>query len=143
MVAGGARQSAETAASRGKTMRSLLKPMAGRVNLYVLTLLALLTFVVEKTLAQGPTPYVVSQRGRDFQPNRMSIKQGDTIRIVNDDADLLHHAYVSSEKFKFDSGDMEPGRQVDVKFSVPGDFNVLCGIHPKMKLVVHVEEQGR
>lgn len=84
-------------------------------------------------------PLQVSQRGRDFQPNQISISRGQTVRIVNDDADLLHHVYVTSEKFNYDSSDMVPGSKVDIKFPVAGDFNVLCGIHPKMKLGVRVE----
>jgi plastocyanin len=88
---------------------------------------------------QGPTPYVISQRGRAFNPNFLSIKQGDTVRIVNDDGDLLHHAYIESDSFNFDSGDQLPGSRTDIVFSVPGKFNVLCGIHPKMKLVVVVK----
>jgi plastocyanin len=34
---------------------------------------------------------------------------------------------------------MEPGSKVDITFPAAGDFNVLCGIHPKMKLSVHVD----
>jgi len=121
-------------------MRSLFQPRAEVINFYVITLLALSAFVGGVGWAadnSGPT--LVSQRGRDFQPNQISIKRNDTVRIVNDDADLLHHAYVASDKFKFDSSDIEPGGKVDIKFPVTGDFNVLCGIHPKMKLSVHVD----
>ncbi|MGC1464444.1 MAG: hypothetical protein WA792_01800 [Pseudolabrys sp.] len=60
------------------------------------------------------------------------------MQIVNDDGDLLHHAYIDSDKFTFDSGDQEPGSKTNIVFTVPGTFNVLCAIHPKMKLVVHV-----
>ncbi len=111
------------------------------------TRLALMGLAVALVLAaggaagtqQGPSPYIISQRGRAFHPNFLSITQGDTIRIVNDDGDLLHHAYVESDTFNFDSGDQLPGSKTDVVFSVPGTFNVLCGIHPKMKLVVVVK----
>jgi plastocyanin len=82
--------------------------------------------------------YQVSQKGRAFQPGELKIRRGETVQIVNDDADLLHHAYVDSERFTFDSGDQEPGSKTDVTFPVSGIFNVLCGIHPKMKLTVHV-----
>src|SRR5579863_5776214 len=88
---------------------------------------------------QQSAPTIVSQRGRAFNPNFLSIKTGDTVRIVNDDGDLLHHAYVESDTFNFDSGDQLPGSKTDVVFSVRGTFNVLCGIHPKMKLVVVVK----
>lgn len=108
-------------------------------SLCVVTLLALLGLVGGVSWAASQSaPYHVSQRGRDFQPNRIVIQRGETVRIVNDDADLLHHVYVSSDKFNFDANDMEPGSKVDIKFPVVGDFNVLCGIHPKMKLTVYV-----
>ena len=80
----------------------------------------------------------VSQKGREFHPTEISISRGDTIRIVNDDGDLLHHAYVDSAAFSFDSGDQKPGSITSVTFPATGDFNVLCAIHPKMLLVVHV-----
>jgi plastocyanin len=83
--------------------------------------------------------FQVSQRGREFKPGLLNVKQGDVVRIKNDDDDLSHHAYVASERFKFDSGDQEPGRNVDITFTVPGTFNVLCGIHPKMRLSVNVQ----
>jgi plastocyanin len=121
-------------------MRSGLRRIfAGTTNLYVLILLAVLAFVAGVTWATADTaPYQVSQRGRDFQPNKVAVQRGETVRIVNDDADLLHHAYIKSDKFNFDSADMAPGSKVDIKFTVPGEFNVRCGIHPKMKLTVQV-----
>jgi plastocyanin len=83
--------------------------------------------------------YTVSQKGREFNPGQMTIKRGETIQIVNDDGDLLHHAYIDSEKFSFDSGDQQPGSKTDITFPVAGTFNVLCAIHPKMKLEVRVQ----
>jgi plastocyanin len=87
----------------------------------------------------APGHLEVSQRGRAFSPGELHVKRGDTLQIVNDDGDLLHHAYVESEQFNYDSGDQEPGSRIDIAFKVGGIFTVLCGIHPKMKLVVHVE----
>jgi plastocyanin len=83
--------------------------------------------------------YSISQKGREFHPGEVSIKRGETIQIVNDDGDLLHHAYIDTEKFSFDSGDQKPGSKTDISFPVAGDFDVQCAIHPKMKLVVHVQ----
>ena len=87
----------------------------------------------------GAALYQVSQKGRAFQPGELTIRRGETVQIVNDDGDLLHHAYVDSERFSFDTGDQEPGSKTDVLFPVAGTFSVLCGIHPKMKLTVHVD----
>jgi plastocyanin len=83
--------------------------------------------------------YTVSQKGREFHPNTLTIARGETIVIVNDDGDLRHHAYVDSDKFSFDSGDQEPGSKTPLTIPVAGDFDVLCAIHPKMKLVVHLK----
>ena len=81
----------------------------------------------------------VSQRGREFKPTEITIKRGETVNVVNDDGDLRHHAYIDAEKFNFDSGDQEPGTKASITFPLTGDFEVLCAIHPKMKLVVHVK----
>jgi len=88
--------------------------------------------------ALGAVPYHVSQKGRTFQPGELAIRRGEAVQIVNDDGDLIHHAYLESAQFSFDSGDQQPGSRTDVTFPVAGTFNVLCGIHPKMKLVVRV-----
>jgi plastocyanin len=83
--------------------------------------------------------YSISQKGREFHPGEITIKRGEAIQIVNDDGDLLHHAYIDSPKFSFDSGDQKPGSVTPITFAVAGDFDVLCAIHPKMKLMVHVK----
>ena len=83
--------------------------------------------------------YTISQKGREFHPGEISIKRGETLQMVNDDADLLHHAYIDSPKFSFDSGDQQPGSRTDIAFPTAGDFEVLCAIHPKMRLMVHVQ----
>ena len=91
------------------------------------------------TMVGAGPQYSISQKGREFHPGEITIKRGDAIQIVNDDADLLHHAYVDSDKFTFDSGDQKPGSITPITFTVAGDFDVLCAIHPKMRLVVHVQ----
>src|ERR1700685_1001044 len=85
-----------------------------------LTALILITI---GTLTGSAVPqYSISQKGREFHPNEISIKRGETIQIVNDDADLLHHAYVDAPNFSFDSGDQKPGSVTPVTFPVLGDF---------------------
>src|SRR5579875_1300785 len=88
--------------------------------------------------AGSPALYRASQKGQQFNPGDLSIHVGDTINIVNDDGDILHHAYIESSTFTFDSGDQEPGSTVAITFPVAGSFNVLCGIHPKMRMHVEV-----
>lgn len=84
-------------------------------------------------------PLSVSQKGREFRPNDLTVARGDAVQIVNDDGDLRHHVYIDSDNFTFDSGDQEPGSKTSIVFPLIGDFDVLCAIHPKMKLVVHVK----
>lgn len=88
--------------------------------------------------ALAASPYTISQKDREFRPREIIIKRGETLRFINDDGELLHHSYLNSDNFEFDTGDQQPGSQFDVVFSVAGDYTVLCGIHPKMKLGVHV-----
>ncbi len=126
---------------RAKTMqRERMKAFVRRARFGGSIAIALLFLLSGVALMAQQTPrYLVSQRGRAFQPGQLIISRGDTVRIVNDDGDLLHHAYIESDAFNFDSGDQLPGSKTDITFSVPGKFNVLCGIHPKMKLVVEVK----
>jgi plastocyanin len=106
----------------------------------VIVLVAAATVTVYGTLAAVTLPqYVVSQKGREFSPGNITIKRGEAVQIVNDDGDLRHHAYIDSDKFSYDSGDQEPGTKTSITFPVAGDFDVLCAIHPKMKLAVHVK----
>ena len=116
----------------GNAVRRLRLPLAAVVTAAALIGLGTL---VGLALPQ----YAISQKGREFHPGEIAINRGGTIQIVNDDADLLHHAYVDSPKFSFDSGDQQPGSKTDITFPVAGDFDVLCAIHPKMRLVVHVK----
>jgi plastocyanin len=88
--------------------------------------------------ALGANPYPISQKDQEFRPREIVIKRGEALRFISDDGELLHHAYLSSDSFSFDSGDQQPGSKLDVIFPVVGDYTVLCGIHPKMKLAVHV-----
>lgn len=85
------------------------------------------------------TEIVVSQKGRKFNPNAVELAQGGALIVVNDDGDLLHHAYIESDSFSFDSGDQQPGSRTRIVFPVSGRFMILCGIHPKMKLAVRVK----
>ena len=81
---------------------------------------------------------VVSQRNRLFQPREVEIAAGSVVRFENDDGQLMHHVHMTSSKFSFDTGEQLPGNKSDVRFTTPGQFTVLCGIHPKMRLAVTV-----
>lgn len=84
-------------------------------------------------------PHIVSQAGREFKPHEVTINRGETVQVVNDDGDLLHHLYVDSDRLQFDSGDQKPGSRTNIEFGAAGTYMVLCAIHPKMKLLVRVQ----
>ena len=80
----------------------------------------------------------VTQRNRAFQPSVVEVARGDTVSFVNNDGDLVHHVQSKSDGFAFDTGEQPGGTRSDVRFTKPGSFTVLCGIHPRMKMTVNV-----
>ena len=99
---------------------------------------AALTLVLGAWAASAADVCIVTQANRKFQPPQVEVARGGTVRFVNDDGQLTHHVYSTSPAFDFDSGEQEPGKIVEERFTVPGTYTVLCGIHPKMRLVVTV-----
>jgi plastocyanin len=79
----------------------------------------------------------ISQIKRDFTLREVEIHRGDSLRFINEDA-FLHQIYISSPSLTFDSAEQPPGQTIDVQFSAPGTYVVLCHIHPKMHLTVQV-----
>ena len=66
---------------------------------------------------------VISQKGRVFHPGKIAVQRGDVVHIENDDT-VLHHVYVETSEFNFDSGEQRPGQRVSIKFTKSGTFPV-------------------
>jgi plastocyanin len=98
--------------------------------------LALCPTVAVLSLSASAESFEISQSGRQFHPDSITIKAGDTLLIHNDD-EFLHHIYVKSPDFNYDSSEQVPGKTLAVTFPRPGDYSVRCEIHPKMLLRVH------
>jgi plastocyanin len=120
-------------------MTGQTRSLNGREKASAVATGAIAALIVSCVAALALPQISVSQKGREFTPTKVTIKRGETVLIVNDDGDLRHHAYIDSDKFNFDSGDQEPGTKVIITFPIAGDFEVLCAIHPKMKLAVQVK----
>lgn len=88
--------------------------------------------------AQAQTEQIISQKNRTYAPGAVTLKKGESLKIINDDI-FLHHAFIKSEAINFDSGSMEEGEMARVTFNKPGEYQLLCAIHPKMKLNITVE----
>lgn len=81
---------------------------------------------------------VVGQKDRKFSTDAVTIAAGETIRFTNDDP-FIHQLYTEAPGFSFNTGEQPTGVPVDVAFPVAGSFQVLCMIHPRMRLTVTVE----
>jgi plastocyanin len=76
----------------------------------------------------------VIQKGRRFAPAEVTIRRGESLTFTNED-EFIHQVYVEG---LFDSEEKAPGQNLTEGFNNAGTFEVRCHIHPKMKLVVHV-----
>lgn len=83
------------------------------------------------------TQVVVTQKGKQFSTDTLNIKVGDTIAFKNED-DTSHNVFSSSEGMKFNLGIQKAGEQQTKTFDAPGEGEIRCAIHPKMKLKVVV-----
>jgi len=82
---------------------------------------------------------VVIQKARQFGFQAITLRAGGSIVLSNEEATAVHHAYIEADGIRRDFGDQAPGTRTTMVFSQRGDFLVLCGVHPKMKLAVHVD----
>lgn len=80
----------------------------------------------------------ITQRGKKFMPDEVTIRVGDTIRFVNDD-NVTHNVHSMTTGHEFDFGGQKVGVTTNHTFTEPGVVKVQCAIHPKMKLVVTVQ----
>ena len=62
-----------------------------------------------------------------YQPNPITIKQGDTIVWTNSDFGI--HT-VTEKKASFNSGFMHPNQTFEFTFNKSGIFEYICEVHP-------------
>ena len=78
--------------------------------------------------------HTITQSGRMFRPGEVTISRGEALTFTNKDT-FIHQIYVNG---LFDSEEKSPGENLTESFTQSGTFDVRCHIHPKMKLIVHV-----
>lgn len=88
--------------------------------------------------ARAGEAVTISQKGRAYAPRAVTLKTGQELTILNDDM-FVHHAFVDHPDKVYDSGSMDEGESRSLWFETPGDYTVLCAIHPKMRLKVTVK----
>lgn len=82
---------------------------------------------------------VVRQADKRFAPARIRLKAGETLTVLNDDT-RTHNVRIFHPKLDYNSGAQEPGESVTIRFPNAGRFEAFCGIHPSMRLTVHVQQ---
>jgi plastocyanin len=81
---------------------------------------------------------VVHQKGRQFSVENMTVAQGEQVVFLNDDT-VPHNIMSTTPDNAFDLGSQMPGSATPVSFDKAGDVAVLCAIHPRMHLVITVQ----
>jgi len=101
----------------------------------------LLTLVIAAGLSAGAlaAKEVVHQQGRAFSSESMTIKKGESLTFLNDDT-VPHNIMSTSKGNEFNLGSQPPGTSTDVTFKESGEVQVICAIHPRMKMTVKVED---
>ena len=66
-----------------------------------------------------------------------SVKTGDTIKFMNDD-NISHNVLSKGPGGNKNAGLQKAGDATAITYDKAGDYEVVCGIHPKMKLTVRV-----
>lgn len=81
--------------------------------------------------------HTIGEKGKVFSQSELAIKIGDTVVFENDD-NVAHNVMSNTEGNKFNLGLIKPGSATPVTFKTSGDVQILCAIHPSMKMVVKV-----
>jgi len=97
-----------------------------------------LAFVSGAAVAAFAAEQTVTQKGKVFSKPEVTLKKGDTIVFVNDDT-VAHNIYSATAGNDFNLGSQPPGKSVSVTFDKPGEIDVMCAIHPLMKMKVKVQ----
>ncbi len=86
--------------------------------------------------ADGVTVY---QEDKKFSESEVTIRVGQTVTFANKDP-ITHNVYSKTPGMSFDLRTQKAGESSDIKFDHAGESEVLCAIHPKMKMKIKVSE---
>ena len=103
--------------------------------------LAVFVLVISAGLSAGALAanQMIHQQGRVFGPDNVTIKKGDALSFVNDDT-VPHNIISTSKGNEFNLGSQPPGAATDVTFKESGEAQVICAIHPRMKMTVKITD---
>lgn len=106
-----------------------------RCTRLVRSLICMTAVVAVPALAQ----HTVEQKDKQFMPQELTIKVGDTVTFTNDDP-YFHNVFSMSEAKTFDLGNFPSGESRSILFDTAGVVDIECTIHPLMNMTITVEE---
>ena len=80
----------------------------------------------------------VDQKGLAFSTTALTVKKGDILSFNNSD-NTSHNILITGAGINLNSGLQQPGVSFKAPMVKPGTYQVMCGIHPKMKMSVTVQ----
>jgi plastocyanin len=81
----------------------------------------------------------VLQEGKKFSEEAVTVKRGQTVTFTNKDQ-ITHNVFSTTPGMAFDLKTQHPGESREVTFDKAGQADVMCAIHPQMKMKVEVTE---
>jgi plastocyanin len=93
-----------------------------------------LSFIAGTTVALA-AERTISQKGKVFSETSVEIKKGDTLVFLNDDNILS-----TTPGNVFNLGLIGPGHSTPVTFDKSGDMQIICAMHPSMKMSLKVTD---
>jgi plastocyanin len=87
--------------------------------------------------AAAQTSHTVTQKGKKFSPNKLTVQPGDSVLFVNDDP-VVHNVFSETPGFEFNLKRQPAGASAGVPFTRVGVAEIRCAIHPSMKLTITV-----
>lgn len=120
--------------AKGRARRPVRVRVAGAVAGTIAGAVAVAATAGAAATAQAVT---VAQKGRAFAAREVRVERGGAVRFTNED-DFPHQIAVRGAGYEFDSDLQTPGAVVEVTPPSAGAFEVRCGIHPRMRMTIHV-----
>lgn len=108
--------------------------MTVRIRTFTLTVL-----LAAASLAAHAKDFEVTQKNKNFDQKKLTIKVGDAVNFKNED-NVSHNVFSLSDPKTFDLGSYPQGQSKKVVFDKPGTVEVECAIHPDMFMTVEVEK---
>ena len=80
----------------------------------------------------------IDQKALTFSMPTVSVNKGDILNFTNSDG-TSHNITITGDGVSLNSGLQQPGVAFKAPMMKPGSYQVVCGIHPKMKMTVVVK----